>query len=171
MNLFKKKSRVYFERLYALVMKSTFNKSIRYSILLMLFYLLHEDSHLLHTYAKGRTTYFTATETSGLQRLFMNKVRFYDREDMGLSIPKGHRGSEAAIDAYLTLSFKRFYQYFKAIQAIEDPLSNSLSGSAEKLLHLYLNEKVVAPVEDLKKLLRTRTVAKQAAATRKRSHS
>jgi hypothetical protein len=174
LNLFKKKSRIYFEKLYTLIMKTTFNKGIRYSILLLLFYLLHEDSQVLHTYIGNyKFTYFTATLSSGTKNLLAQRGRFYDPDDFRPSIPKAHRGSEASIDAYLILSFKRFYAYFKAIQDTEDPLPNSakLSGSAKKLLDLYLDKEVVVSTERLKRLLKTRKVGKSAAKKARGSHS
>jgi hypothetical protein len=161
--------RIYFERLYTLIMRTTFKKDIRYSILLVLFYLLHEDESLIEYMASLKT---------GLDHFYYDSSgRFHDVEDLGLSIPKADRGSEASIDAYVTHSFKLFYEYFQAVKAMEDPLPkrSELSRSAKKLLNLYLDKEVSVSrspnVNKMKRLLQTRKVAKQAAQKARKSKS
>ena len=99
--------------------------------------------------------------------------RWHNLDDLGLSIPKAHRGSEASINAYIGRSFKLFYEYFQAAKAMNDPLPNSakLSGSAKKLLNLYVDKEVVVSTERLKRLLQTRKVAKRAAQKARKSKS
>jgi hypothetical protein len=177
LSLFTIKPRIYFERLYTLIMRTTFNKDVRYSILLMLFFLLHEEKGLLYDLNDGKTS-IRSIENS-LDTLIDG--RWYEADDLLLSIPKPYRESEESINAYLTLSFKRFHEYFKAAHAMNEPLPNNseLSGSAKKLLQQYLNKEVSANgsanVNKMKRLLQTRKVAKQAAKkarkSRSRSHS
>jgi hypothetical protein len=168
LNLFKKKSRNFFQKVYDLIMRTTFNKDIRYSILLVMFYILHEDPTIFN-----RTSFFTDSMNNSLDDFLILKDRWYNLTDLGLSIPRPQRGSEASIDAYLTRSFKHFYEYFQAAKAMENslPKSSELSGSAKKLLNLYLDKEVVVSTERLKRLLKTRKVAKSAAKKARKSKS
>ena len=171
--LFKVASRLFFQKIYDLIMRTTFNKEIRYSILLVLFYNLHEDSTIVGYNAKKQMLTFRDSMDDSLEDFLISKERWYDLDDLGLSIPKAHRGSEESIDAYVTHSFKLFYEYFQAAKAMNDPLPNSakLSGSAKKLLNLYVDKEVVVSTERLKRLLQTRKVAKRAAQKARKSKS
>jgi hypothetical protein len=175
--VFKATSRLFFQKIYDLIMRTTFNKEIRYSILLVLFYNLHEEPTLFEYNSVKGMLVVRDSMNDCLEDFLLYKDRFYDSDDLGLSIPKQHRESEESIDAYLIRSYKLFYDYFKAIQDMEDPLPTSakLSGSAKKLLNLYVDNEVVVSTERLKRLLQTRKVAKSAAKrarkSRSRSHS
>ena len=159
------------QKVYTRIMSTTFNKKVRYSILLMLFYILHEDSTVFKDFIGDLNA------ASG-DIVYGDIDRWTDPDDLGMSIPKGHRESDKSIKAYLEKSAKLFIEYFKAVQAIEDPLPTSanLSGSAKKLLNLYIDKEVSVSgspnINKMKRLLQTRKVAKQAARKSKsRSHS
>jgi hypothetical protein len=164
--------RIYFERLYTLITRTTFKKEIRYSILLVLFYILHEDRFVI---------VHMDSLKAGFDQFHEQGYRWSDVEDLGLSIPKPYRESEESIEAYITLSFKRFYEYFQAVKAMEDPLPkrSELSRSAKKLLRQYLDKEVSVSgspnVNKMKRLLQTRKVAKlvahKARKSKSRSHS
>jgi hypothetical protein len=173
LNIFAVKPRIYFEKLFTLIMRTTFQKDIRYSILLILFYLLHEANSrspiIINDMASLNTSMRAFYEQSA--------DRWYNTDDLGFSIPKAYRGSEESIDTYIVHSFRLFYEYFQAVQDMEEPLPNSakLSRSAKKLLNLYVDKEVSVNgspnVNKMKRLLQTRKVAKLAANTARKSKS